>query len=63
MSDLGESIVGLYNDLTVELFEIAELVPERLGTKVLIIGPAGSVLSVGKSGDWGPGWGGDSGSL
>ena len=48
MSDKGESIVGLYNDLTVELFELAELVRERLGTKVLIIGLAGSVLSIGK---------------
>ena len=48
--DLGESIVGLYDDLTLEFFKIAELVPERLGTSVLIIGPASSVLSVGKSG-------------
>ena len=58
IDDLGEVVDGVRVDLAFQILKVTEFVPDWLGTIVLVVRPAGSIL-VGEVDDWGLERGGD----
>ena len=52
IDDLGEVVDGVRVDPAFQILKVAEFVPDWLGTIVLVVRPAGSIL-VGEVDDWG----------